>query len=65
MEPVTGELKTISEITFSDGRNRNWCIFNDSNFFNYFCIKCEDGTYFHISNYETAKMFCDLIKITY
>lgn len=53
------------EITFIDGRKRKWHVFNDYKFFNYFCIKCEDGTYFYMTNLEHTKKLCELLKNTY
>lgn len=58
-------FQQISETKFTDGRNRTWVVFNDANFFNYYCISCSDGTNFYMTNYEDARKLCDLIKASY
>lgn len=65
MEPENEDIVTLSETTFTDGRKRKWYVFNDSNFFNYFCIKCEDQTYFYMTNIEDTRKLCELLKNTY
>lgn len=59
------QFEQIKELKFTDGRNRKWVVFNDASFFNYYCVSCEDGTYFYFTNSEDARKFCDLIKISY
>ncbi len=61
----SSEFQLINETKFTDGRNRKWVVFNDAGFFDYYCISCEDGTFFYMTNYENVRKLCELIKASY